>query len=1098
MQTLSPTQFVLRTIVAAASSLEERLHGNFIPEDRVENVEVIDERLNRWCQVIAGGNWEKFKQRLEWDNLDIARVQQILGSVQFPENAELPAWAHTLEDVLQFASTNSPASYQQLRLAAKRCLVADVPIAFEELLLPFILNARQRLQAQAGDAYSLLNDTAHGALERGLLQDLSFCSIRTFHLEFSIQRAQRSSPLSRFLLDLQEDDSQELYHEFIEQMLSERLLPFFQNYPVLGRILAVITDFWVEANTEFLQRLATDWKLIEQTFASSPLQQIIGIKAGLSDPHKGRRSVLALTFDHGLKLVYKPKHLGIEAAFNQLLQWCNAKDLPLAFKVLTVVDRGDYGWTEYVEKLRCKNEEACQHYFQRAGMLLCLVYTLVGTDCHHENMIVHGEYPVLIDAEALMQHQARVENADDGAQAQLLAHEMMIESVLHTGMLPSWQIDGDDKQVYDISGLRGPDELLYETNDLRWEYVNTDRMTLKAQTVTAGPSAEYLAQEGVSLQVGEHITDVLKGFEQCYHFLLQQREALLTPGSPLYDLKGQRLRLIYRNTQVYGTLTHQLLEPQYLHNGADRSIQMDSLALAVLPAADAPQEEHKRSRWWPVLASEKQQLQQIDIPFFATSADGTDLLLPDGEHIEACFREPSFELVVARLQALDEDDLERQIGFIAGSLYALVARDPLPTASDIDITSQAMIEVDGDAKKEHFIAQALYLAREIEHHAIRASDGSVSWIVPQYMFSFQRYQLQMIASDLYSGSCGVALFLAAVEKVTGGAGYRDLAMGALKLIRKTLRTHGEGLLRNLGIGAASGLSSIIYSLMHISQWLDEPALLQEARQAVDLITFERIAIDDALDTFAGAAGALLVLLDLYQLAPDPELLQKAIACGQRLLATRTISPGGYKAWTGFNGKHLTGFSHGTAGITYALLRLYSITGDSDYRAAASEGIAYEDSVFIPQINNWPDLRSDEPLEYRVAWCHGAPGIGLARIGGLAALDNEQVRNDIEIALRRTLDEGVQNLDHLCCGNLGRIDILSTAAHRLHRPDLALAAEQAMWQIVMRAEGIGRFSLDPLLPRQVNNFGFFQGTAGLGYSLLRMAAPTQLPCVLLWE
>jgi lantibiotic modifying enzyme len=38
----------------------------------------------------------------------------------------------------------------------------------------------------------------------------------------------------------------------------------------------------------------------------------------------------------------------------------------------------------------------------------------------------------------------------------------------------------------------------------------------------------------------------------------------------------------------------------------------------------------------------------------------------------------------------------------------------------------------------------------------------------------------------------------------------------------------------------------------------------------------------------------------------------------------------------------------------------------------------------------------------------------------------------------------------------------------------------------------------MLPRQVDNPGFFQGKAGIGYELLRMARPDLLPSVLLWE
>jgi lantibiotic modifying enzyme len=38
----------------------------------------------------------------------------------------------------------------------------------------------------------------------------------------------------------------------------------------------------------------------------------------------------------------------------------------------------------------------------------------------------------------------------------------------------------------------------------------------------------------------------------------------------------------------------------------------------------------------------------------------------------------------------------------------------------------------------------------------------------------------------------------------------------------------------------------------------------------------------------------------------------------------------------------------------------------------------------------------------------------------------------------------------------------------------------------------------MLPKQVDNPSFFQGTAGIGYELLRMARPDLLPSVLLWE
>lgn len=1099
MQTPSLLRRTLLDIIAAASSLEERLGDDFLPGKNEDGGEIVQARLQSWCNNVARGNWELFQKRLEWDGWTVEQVKPVLGRVSLREGAIWPHWARTLEEVLELSATLSQmADYRMLAsLSQVRCFLADDPFPFEELFIPFIKVARQRLVEQAGSSYHLLHESAHDALERSLLQNLASDAAQALHLEFSIKRSQELSPLTRLMLELQETTEQGVYGEFIADLLQGELLSFFQRYPVLARLLATVTDLWVEASAEFLRRLESDWARIEQEFGQSgQLGEVSEIQAGLSDPHHGRRGVLALTFASGCKLVYKPKNLGIDVAYNHLLAWCNQQDLSLPFRTLTVLDRGSYGWVEFVELQRCRDQEAAGRYFQRSGMLLCLVYALGAIDCHHENLIAHGEFPVLVDTEALLQHRARLESLDDGAQAQFLAHEMIVDSVMHTGFLPSWQVDEGQEQVYDISGLRGPDELEYEALAPAWEHINTDRMARVSRPVKLGPPADYLEQSGVPLRLTEHGADVIAGFEMFYRFLLLHREALLTPGSPLFELEHQQLRLIYRNTRIYSALLHQLLAPRYLQDGTERSIQLDALGIAVMPAPDVPWQERGRSRWWPVCADERQSMQQMDVPFFCTSADSDALVLPSGQRIEACFREPSFELVLARLQAFSQEDMERQVGLISGSLYALVARDPAPLATLS--REQAPSSHEESIGKERFVAHALRLAEEIRANAIRAGDGSASWIVPQYLYRAGRYQFQPIEADLYSGTCGVAIFLAAVEHITGGAGYRELALGALKLLRRSLRLYGPNLARDIGIGAASGLGSVMYALAKIGQWLNEPACLEDAQRAARLITAEAIARDDALDIFAGSAGAILGLLALVEVSPDEALLEQAVICGQRLLEARVMSQTGYRTWPGFYGRFLTGFSHGAAGTAYALLRLFALTGVSAYRDAAMEAIAYEDSVFRPEIENWPDLRSGEATDYRVAWCHGAPGIGLARLGGLAWLDNAQIRADIDIALQRTIKEGVQNVDHLCCGNMGRVDILLTAGQQLARPDLSSTAAQFLRQIVLRAEETGTFAIDPLLPRQVHHFGFFQGTSGFGYTLLRMAYPEQLPSVLLWQ
>jgi lantibiotic modifying enzyme len=77
---------------------------------------------------------------------------------------------------------------------------------------------------------------------------------------------------------------------------------------------------------------------------------------------------------------------------------------------------------------------------------------------------------------------------------------------------------------------------------------------------------------------------------------------------------------------------------------------------------------------------------------------------------------------------------------------------------------------------------------------------------------------------LYDGVCGVSLFLAALAKITGDAGFRDLALSALQDLRKTLQhtdpnDQSKITKANWYRVVPLGLGSIVYTL-YGSQFLD--------------------------------------------------------------------------------------------------------------------------------------------------------------------------------------------------------------------------------------------------------------------------------------
>jgi lantibiotic modifying enzyme len=114
------------------------------------------------------------------------------------------------------------------------------------------------------------------------------------------------------------------------------------------------------------------------------------------------------------------------------------------------------------------------------------------------------------------------------------------------------------------------------------------------------------------------------------------------------------------------------------------------------------------------------------------------------------------------------------------------------------------------------------------------------------------------------------------------------------------------------------------------------------------------------------------------------------------------------------------------------------------------------------------------------------------------LDTPEIRQDITVALKTTQQAGLAGVDHLCCGNLGRLELLLVAACQLSCPELRQTAQQQAAQMVARAGQKGAFSLSTQPNSRIYPPGFFQGVAGIGYGLLRLAEPELIPSVLLWS
>src|SRR5262249_28480731 len=141
-----------------------------------------------------------------------------------------------------------------------------------------------------------------------------------------------------------------------------------------------------------------------------------------------------LTFASGARLVYKPRPLACESHFQDLLAWLDRHRAPANLRTFRVLDRGDYGWVEFVQAQPCHRPAELGSYHQRLGALLAILHMAGAVDFHFQNLVAAGEQPVAVDLESLF-HPA-LPLAESAPADERLAAKALGESVLRVGLLP--------------------------------------------------------------------------------------------------------------------------------------------------------------------------------------------------------------------------------------------------------------------------------------------------------------------------------------------------------------------------------------------------------------------------------------------------------------------------------------------------------------------------------------------------------------------------------------------------------------------------------------------------------------------------------------
>lgn len=992
--------------------------------------------------------------------------------------ARRPAWLRTIVDVY----SKPPLSESALCQGASSA--SDALFAFLRVTEPLIEHFVTRLRDAAKDIAHRDESVPFDAQDAAwlfvdeLLDAFKRMLAPTMILQLNLARLDQQ---------LAGETPAERYQSFLRSLCDRAVAAqTLMEYPVLARQLVLRGEQWLASALAFLCDLSHDWPAIRASFAPNiDPGQLVRIKGQLGDSHRGGRSVLVASFSSGVRLVYKPRSLAVDRHFQEMLSWLNDRTGGLTFRTLAILDCGSHGWMEFVAAENCESMDGIQRFYERQGGYLAIVHLLNGTDFHCENVIANGENPVLVDLETLFHpHMPRGRPGGHG-----IDPEGWETSVLRTGLLPTPLRLSAEAPPLDRSGLGAPQSQITPFGVSCPEGIGTDEMRLVRRQIAIRPPAHWPSINGRPIKSLD-VDAIVRGFETVYQTVLTHRHELLKVGGPIARFQNDEVRVVLRHTLTYARLLAESFHPDVLRHALDRD-QLFDLLWGQVP--DAP-------HLGQVVTLECQDLWNGDVPVFISRVGSRDLASSTGQCLCDFLPEGTDKPVHRRIQRMNASDLERQTWLIRASLAALG-----PDRTRARRSAASAVESRGTrSTSAKLIAEACRIAHRLEALAVRSHEEA-GWIGLKHDGK-DEWLVRPVGPDLYEGTAGIVLFLGYLAAVTQEARYARLALaGAATLRRQVSALQGVP----YGIGAFSGWGGLIYAYCHLAVLWNRPELLDEARGMADLL-LPLIDQDELYDVVGGAAGCICSLLVLYDLAPSNALMQRITQCGDRLVKCAQRMQSGVGWPSALYGVPLCGFSHGASGIAHALLALYGCCGERRFRDMALAALEYERGLFDAETRQWVDLRPHDPARSTrapmAAWCHGAAGIALPRLGmrpdpdadGRSNTDPalkaeaDRVHREIAHAIAATLAFGFGDNHSLCHGDLGNLDILLQASVAL-RNDLWLdhvhrLAATILEDIELRGWICG-------ISKPVDTPGLMTGLAGIGYGLLRMAQPQMVPSVL---
>ena len=787
---------------------------------------------------------------------------------------------------------------------------------------------------------------------------------------------------------------EEQYIYYTQTLLrdSANINALFSEFPELSRLIDLKVNSIHLSKAEILKHLEQDKDSIIDLFCGGrPFSCAVSLKF-TGDPHRGGKQAARLELDNGAVLYYKPHSLKQNIRYQQIYQYL-CHQCGIACKNVQYLSYADHGWEENIENKSCSTKKEVQNYYFRMGIHLFIGYALSATDLHGENIIAHGEHPVIIDMETYPGYSI---NTKEGS-AEEKIETILSDSVIHTGMLPvlTW---GEGSSTVILSAMSSGESITTPFQVPVVKNRNTSNICIEYEPAKFQIKECIVRLNEKKIRPGEYVGELIDGFQAAYQATLTDQK-VKEMMSGFFD---DRARVVLRQTQQYHMYEVLSFHPDFMTDRKKRKALFSTM-----------HKKGERTLQKQIRDYEADSLLELDIPYFELEGDSKNLYSADGRCFKNYFPEEPRKAWETHMKKLCKKDLERQCDLIRLSM-AMVGQ---PVRKDFPVYPPQKVSWDASLLKNQI---DVIVSRICQSAVIAGTD--INWISMKF-YDHSRWSFSSAGMYLYGGISGIAVLLAkylSIFQNEAAANVFHLTVQKLKRHTKAFSQSSEAPVKT---GLLEGEGSIVFSYFLLYQITKDREFLDLAKEHF-LCMKKYIRQDTGSDVFSGISGAIITALFLYRETGNDLFLKEAVLT-EKLLWERRVRQDHGIGWI-VEGANVpfAGMAHGNSGILVAYAFLYETTKNPQYLRKIHPILQYEDSLYNDNMGNWLDLRhGKDTLQTMNAWCHGAPGILLARLKLEKHLKASIICKDIERCVRALFSNPGTDSLCLCHGLSGNIWIM---------------------------------------------------------------------------